>query len=128
MKPLKPTGIGPPFGNYSHGIELPPGQRIVRTSGQLALARDGTIPEGATAQAALCFENIAAILAEADMTPAHVVHISAFVTDRAHMPGYMAARDDFLGDREDRPSSTLLIVTGFTRPEFLVEIEVWAAG
>ena len=128
MRSLSPPGIAPPFARYSHGVELPAGARIVRTSGQLGLASDGTIPEGAEAQANLCFDNIEAILAEADMDAAHVVHISAFVTDRSHMAGYMAARDTFLRNVTTLPSSTLVIVSGFTRPEFVVEVEVWAAG
>ena len=129
MKSLTPAGIAPPFARYAHGVELPAGARLVRTSGQLGLAADGTIPGTPFEQAQLCFANIAAILAEADMTAAHVCHISAFVTDRVHMQGYMQARDVFLaGTPDDRlPSSTLVIVSGFTRPEFKVEIEVWAA-
>ena len=38
----------------------------------------------------------AAILAEAGMGPQDVVRINAFVTDRAHMLAYMAARDAWL--------------------------------
>lgn len=128
MRPLAPAGIAPPFGRYSHGIELPAGMRIVRTSGQLALDADGTVPEGARAQADLCFANIRAILAEAGLGPGDVVHVSGYVTDRAHFPDYMAARDAFLSQAQVLPTSTLLIVSGFTRAEFLVEAEVWAAA
>ena len=49
------------------------------------------------------------------------------MTDRAHMAGYMAARDRFLADLAVKPASTLMIVSGFTRPEFLVEVEALAA-
>ncbi|MGX9352157.1 RidA family protein [Shimia sp. W99] len=128
MRPLNPDAIAPPFARYSHGVEIPAGHRIVRTSGQLGLAQDGTVPHGARAQADICFENIRHILAEAGMMPEDVVHVSAFVTDRDHMDGYMAARDAFLAKAERLPSSTLLIVSGFTRPEFVVEIEVLAAA
>lgn len=72
--------------------------------------------------------NIARILAEADMTAAHLRHVSAYVTDRAHMAGYMAARDAFLAGVPVLPTSAPLIVSGFTRPEFVVEVEVWAAA
>ncbi|WP_428927799.1 RidA family protein [Marinibacterium sp. SX1] len=130
MKSLQPATISPPFARYSHGIELPPGQRIVRSSGQLGLAGDGQVPEDPFDQAMICFGNIRAILAEAAMGPADIFHLSAYVTDRAHMAGYMAARDRFLADTPDDrlPSSTLLIVSGFTRPEFKVEVEIWAAA
>jgi enamine deaminase RidA (YjgF/YER057c/UK114 family) len=127
MRMLSPAAIAPPFAAYAHGVEVPPGKRIVVTSGQLALSRDGQVPEGAEAQARLCFANCAAILGEAGMGPEDVIRINAFVTDRAHMAGYMAARDAWLHGVARRPASTLVIVAGFTRPEFLVEVEVTAA-
>lgn len=128
MKALTPPCIAPPFARYSHGIEVPAGWRMVRTSGQLGQAQDGTVPMGAQAQAGICFANIAAILAEAGMGARDVCHVSAYVTDRGHMAGYMAARDLFLAGVAVLPSSTLVIVSGFTRPEFVVEVEVWAAA
>lgn len=127
MKMLQPAGISPPFARYAHGVEVPAGARLAVTSGQLALTADGTVPDGARAQADLCFANCAAILAEAGMGPADVIRINAYVTDRAHMPGYMAARDAWLAGVGRLPASTLVIVSGFTRPEFLVEVEVTAA-
>ena len=128
MKSLSPDAIAPPFARYAHGVELPAGARIVRVSGQLGLAADGTVPEGSQAQAEICFANISHILAEADMGAGDVFHVTGYVTDRSHMQGYMAARDAYLADRSVLPTSTLLIVSGFTRPEFVVEIEVWAAA
>lgn len=127
MRSLLPTTIAPPFARYAHGVEIPAGHRIVRTSGQLGL-EDGAVPDGSQAQAKVCFDNITAILADAGMGPDDVFHLSAFVTDRAHMAGYMIARDAFVGARETLPSSTLMIVSGFTRPEFVVEVEAWAAA
>ncbi|QJF52667.1 RidA family protein [Roseobacter ponti] len=128
MKPLAPSGISAPVARYSHGVELPAGLRWVRTAGQLAIGADGSVPEGSEAQARMCFDNIAKILAEADMGAGDVCHVTAYVTDRAHMAGYMIARDAFLESVSVLPTSTLLIVSGFTRPEFVVEVEVWAAA
>ncbi|WP_299138575.1 RidA family protein [uncultured Tateyamaria sp.] len=128
MKSLNPSRIAPPFARYAHGVEIPAGHRIVRTSGQLGQQADGQVPDGAEAQARVCFGNIDAILAQAGMSAADVFNISAFVTDRAHMAGYMTARDAYVSDRVALPTSTLMIVSGFTRPEFVVEVEVWAAA
>ncbi|MGL4237284.1 RidA family protein [Tabrizicola sp.] len=128
MRALSPSSIRPPFAAYSHGVEVVAGLRWVATSGQLGLAADGSLPDGAHAQAAQCFANCAAILAEAGMGPADVVRINAFVTDRSHMAGYMQARDEWLAGVARLPASTLVIVSGFTRPEFLVEVEVTAAA
>jgi enamine deaminase RidA (YjgF/YER057c/UK114 family) len=126
MRRLNPAAIRPPFARYSHGVEIPAGKRLVLCSGQLGIQADETIPEDAGAQAELCFANVAAILEEAGMSLADVVRINAYVTDRAYMRPYMDVRDRLFGD--PAPASTLMIVSGFTRPEFKVEVEVIAAG
>lgn len=127
MRQITPPDIAPPFARYAHGVEVPPGRRLVFTSGQLGLGPDGTIPEDVGTQAEICLGNIDAILRSAGAGREDVVRINAFVTDRAHMAGYMAARDRWLEGVERLPASTLVIVSGFTRPEFKVEIEVVAA-
>lgn len=128
MREITPPSIRPPFARYAHAVEVPPGLRWLAASGQLGVGPDDETPKGAEAQARLCFANIDAILAEAGMDRGDVVRINAFVTDRADMAGYMAARDDWLAGVTRLPASTLVIVAGFTRPEFLVEIEVLAAA
>jgi enamine deaminase RidA (YjgF/YER057c/UK114 family) len=128
MKTLQPEDIRPPFARYAHGVEVPAGVRLVVTSGQLGVRADETVPPDARAQADLCFANCAAILAQAGMGPGDVIRINAYVTDRIHMAAYMAARDAWLANVIRLPASTLVIVTGFTRPEFLVEVEVTAAA
>lgn len=125
-KPLSPTTIHPPFSAYSNGVEVPAGQRLVFCSGQLGIGRDGTIPTDAAGQAQLCFDNIAAILAEAGMTLEHVVRINAYVSAREHLRPYMDVRNARFA--APLPASTLMVVSGFARPEFLVEVEVIAAG
>ncbi|MEM1039161.1 MAG: RidA family protein [Pseudomonadota bacterium] len=127
MKSLNPPDIAAPFGRYSHGSEVGNFGRMVQTSGQLGLAADGTIPESVTAQAEICFANIDAILTEGNMTRTDIFHVTGFVTDRAYMADYMAARDAYLAEVTVLPASTLLIVSGFTRAEFKVEIQVSAA-
>ncbi len=127
MISLAPTRIAPPLARYSLGVILPPGMRLLASSGQLGLAADGTIPDGARAQADICFGNLDALLAEAGGERAHVMRLNAYVTDRAHMAGYMAARDAWLEGVAVLPASTLVIVSGFTRPEFVVEVEMLAA-
>jgi enamine deaminase RidA (YjgF/YER057c/UK114 family) len=125
LRHLVPKTIRAPFARYSHAVEIAPGARWLVCSGQLGIAVDDQIPETAEAQAVLCFEAIGACLAEARMSFADIVRINAYVTDRAHMAGYMAVRDRYVA--QPPPASTLVIVTGFTRPEFKVEVEVIAA-
>lgn len=126
FKFLTPKSIKPPFARYSHGVEVPAGGRLVLCSGQVGIEADDSIPEDAGAQAELCFANIAAILAEAGLGLEDIVRINAYVTDRAYLRDYMAVRDRLFSD--PAPASTLMIVSGFARPEFKVEVEVIAAG
>lgn len=126
FRALAPAAIRPPFARYSHGVEVPAGTRLVFCSGQLGVAADDSVPEDAGAQAELCFSNIAATLAEAGMTLAHILRINAYVTDRAFLRPYMAVRDRLFAD--PLPASTLMIVAGFARPEFKVEVEAVAAA
>ncbi len=124
--PLTPIDIHPPFAPYSHGVELPAGQRLVFCSGQLGIARDGSIPSDCGEQAKLCFDNIAAILREAGMGLEHIIRVNAYVSGREHLAAYMAVRNSLFS--APLPASTLMIVSGFARPEFVVEIEAIAAG
>ena len=127
MKSLLPKSLAAPFARYAHGVAFDThGRRLILTSGQLGMEKDGTIPEDAEAQADICFANVEAILADDGATKADVARINAYVTDRAHMQGYMAARDKWLAGVDHLPASTLVIVSGFTKPEFKVEVEVTA--
>ncbi|AML51141.1 RidA family protein [Falsihalocynthiibacter arcticus] len=123
MKPLTPKNIASPFGGYSHGVS---GGGVVLTSGQLGLAADGTVPATVTEQAEICFENIRAILACDGLDFSHILRFSAYVTAREHMADYMKVRDAMVSELAVKPASTLMIVSGFTRAEFLVEVEATA--
>jgi len=125
LRRFLPAAIRRPFARYSHAVEVPAGARLLLTSGQLGISADDAVPDSAEAQAELCFKAIAACLAEAGMGVDDIVRLNAYVTDRAHMAGYMAARDRFVTGAP--PASTLMIVSGFTRPEFKVEVEALAA-
>lgn len=125
LRHFVPSAIRAPFARYSHAVEIPAGARLLLVSGQLGITPDDAIPDGVEAQAALCFAAIEACLTEAGMGRADIVRLNAYVTDRAYLAGYMAARDRFIASPP--PASTLMIVAGFARPEFKVEIEALAA-
>ena len=125
LKHLVPQGIRSPFARYSHAVEVAAGSRLLFCSGQLGISATDQIPENAEAQAALCFEAIGLCLREVGMSFADIVRINAYVTDRIHMVPYMAMRDRYVA--LPPPASTLMIVGGFTRVEFKVEVEAVAA-
>lgn len=125
-KSLSPSSIHPPFAPYSPGIEVSSRSRFVFVSGQLGIDKDGVIPPDAAGQTRVVFDNIKAILGEAGMGLKDVVKLNAYVTGRQHMRGYMDVRNALFA--EPYPASTLMIVGGFTREEFVVEIEAIAVS
>ena len=124
-KPIHSDSIHPPFAQYSHAVEIRSDSRLVFCSGQLGISPDGVVPADCAGQTELCFANVAAILAEAGMDFGDVVKINAYVTGREHLKPYMDVRNSLFA--EPFPASTLMLVAGFARPEFVVEIEVIAA-
>lgn len=122
---LTPPAMPAPFAAYSHGVLVKAGHDMVFCSGQLGIGADSRVPGDVESQAELCFANIRSILAACGMDLRDVVRINAYVTDRAHMRPYMNVRDRLFP--QPSPASTLMIVSGFTREEFKVEVEVLAA-
>ena len=118
--------IHPPFARYAHASVVAPNSELIFTSGQLGIAADGTIPPDVESQAELAFGNVAEIIKAAGGGVEHIVRLNSYVSGREHLPGYMRARDAFIGDLPPA-ASTLMIVSGFARPEFVVEIEAIAA-
>ena len=105
---------------------MPANHRLINTAGQLGIDLDDKVPADREGQAEICFENIAAILAEDRMTMANVIRLSVYMTPREHMEGYRRARDRrFPGTP---PTTTLIMVAGLVRPEFVIEIEAIAAA
>ena len=58
-KSFNPPSVRTPFGQYNHGLYVPPGASLLVTSGQLGIRPDDTIPPDLTGQAEVCFDAIA---------------------------------------------------------------------
>lgn len=125
LRPLVPKSLPAPLARYSPAIEVPAGARLVFVSGQLGIDAKGETPDSAEAQAELCFAAIGALLDEAGMAFSDIVRLNAFVTSEAYLADYMRVRDRHIGDPP--PASTLMIVSGFSRRQFKVEVECVAA-
>src|ERR1700753_4201401 len=101
MRRLNPSAIHPPFATYAHGVEVVAGARVVFCSGQFGTRRD-------------------AAFSLQDPFP-----LNPYVVSAQYWGGYMKVRDEFVSNPP--PASTLMIVQGFARPEFKIEIEAVAA-
>ena len=92
-------------------------------------AADGSTPDTISDQAALVWDNIAKVLAEANMGVGDIVSITTYVVATEKLADdlrdVMAARDAAL--RGHLAASTLVTVPALARPEWKMEIAVIAA-
>jgi 2-iminobutanoate/2-iminopropanoate deaminase len=120
-----PSTVGQPTG-YTHAIGITTPERWLIVSGQVGMALDGTVPETGGGQIDQAMTNLRAVLEANNMTPNNIVKLTVFLTDRALLGAYRAARNALVG--EQAPASTLLFVAGLADPRFVVEIEAEAVA
>ncbi len=127
---VDPSSIAPPAANYAHARITTGATRWLHTSGVVPIAPDGSVPAGLVAQAEVIWANIAAMLADAEMTAADIVAVTTYVTPGHELGPIMAVRDRALDPRSggnNVAASTLVIVAELARPEWQMEIAVVAA-
>lgn len=124
LQNLNPTSITPPVGAYSQGVLAPAAGQWLYIAGQVGIAPDGELAEGFAAQARTAWQNLIAVLKDAQMDASHLVKVTTFLVDSGDLSELNAARAPFLGDA--RPASTLLVVKALARPGWLVEVEAVA--
>jgi enamine deaminase RidA (YjgF/YER057c/UK114 family) len=96
--------------------------RHVAVAGTCAVMPDGgPPPEDAYGQARRCLEIIVAALAEAGAAPEHVVRTRVYLRDTSDWEDVARAHGEVFADV--RPASTMLTVSEFLDPRWLVEIE-----
>jgi enamine deaminase RidA (YjgF/YER057c/UK114 family) len=120
-----PPAVRQPTG-YTHAIEVRGAERWLVISGQVGIAPDGNIPETGGGQIEQALANLRAVLEANEMTVANIVKTTVFLTDRALLGAFRAARAAAFG--ENAPASTLLYISGLVDPKLVVEIEALAAG
>lgn len=119
-----PDGVAPSDG-YSH-VVTGPGQ-LAALAGQMPFDADGVlVGEGdPRAQARQVFANMRGCLAAAGATFQDVIKLTYYVTDAAHIPAVLAARDEFI-DTDRPPASTVVEVGALYRPDLLLEVDAFA--
>jgi len=113
-----------PF-SYAQAVEVSGATRLLHISGQIPVAKDGTIPEGFAAQCRQAWANLEAQLRAADMTLDNLVKVTTFLSDRRYGIENRTIRAAVLGAH--RPALTV-IVCGIFDDAWLLEIEAVAAA
>jgi enamine deaminase RidA (YjgF/YER057c/UK114 family) len=113
---------------YTQLVETTGPGRTIYLSGQLGMTPDGVFAGGPgdfRAQATQCFENLKAGLTSAGAGFEHVVKITNFFVDMAHLPVFFEVRDTFVNTKAP-PASTAIQVGRLAREGALFEVEAVA--
>ena len=113
---------------YTQVVETTGPGRTVYLSGQLGMTPGGAfagVPGDFRAQATQCFENLKAGLASVGGGFEHVVKITNFFVDMAHLPAFFEVRDGFVNTKAP-PASTAIQVVRLARDGALFEVEAVA--
>lgn len=119
------TGVYASTSDHVHALEVRNAQRLLFVAGTMGLDPAGRPGATLEAQLGLIWSNIRAILASAGMTVDNIVRLTSYLRDPAYADANAAARVAALGRR---PVPTTAIVAQTLVSEWLVEIEVIAAG
>jgi 2-iminobutanoate/2-iminopropanoate deaminase len=111
--------------DYVHALELRGHQRLLFVSGTMGLDENGAAPPTLEVQLSLIWSNLRRILAEAEMTVDNIVRLTSYLRDPSYVEANQNARLAALGGRRI-PTTAIVVQT--LMPEWLVEIEIIAAG
>ena len=120
-----PDAVGPPLGRYSHAVEVTAGAGLVFLSGQVPVARDGSVASTLAGQAEQVYANIVAVLAARGVPPSNIIKLTTFLTEDDDGDDCVRkARARHLGDH--RPASTAVFVSRLVDPAWKIEIDAVA--
>ena len=104
-------------------------RRLLLASGQDSVDADGrpVHPGDMDAQLALALDNLAAVLAGADMTLANVVRLNVYSTDVDELFKHWGSIAERFGEAEGRFVTSVVGVTRLAAPGLLVLLEATAA-
>ena len=107
---------------FSRSVRI--GNRVV-VSGTAPIFPEGVeCPDDAEAQARRCFAIVEDALREAGATLADVVRTRMYLTGTEHAEAVSAVHGELFGDV--RPAATMIVVSGFLNPRWVVEVEAEA--
>ena len=124
---LNPSTM-PATRGYTHVVETAGPSRTIYLSGQLGMTPDGKFagaPGDFRAQAVQAFENIKTALAAVGATFEHVVKVTSYFVDIAHLPLFFEVRDSYV-DTKAPPASTAVQIVKLAREPALFEVEAIA--
>lgn len=111
---------------FSQAWRIEDARSIVFVSGQAPISADGQlVGEGNfETQVRQVFENLRTVLEQAGMDLEAIVKLTVYLTDMNRLREYTQLKSEFI--RAQQPASTAIGVSGFARPEMMIEVEAIA--
>lgn len=120
-----PEAIPAPAGRYVHQIDVSNPSRILFISGQIGIRPDGSVPADPVEQLDIAVDYVMKNLAAAGLGVEALTKVTTYAVGSLDPAGRKAVLDKHLGAHVS--CSTLVFVAALARPEFLVEVDAWAA-
>jgi 2-iminobutanoate/2-iminopropanoate deaminase len=120
-----PTGLFPPYRNYSHAVEVNGDTALLVISGLNGYLQDGqTMPDSFEEQGDIIWQHIGTILKSAGMGYQNLVSIRTYLADPSYDEANVQLRKKYLGNNQ--PALTV-ICCQLLDPKWKLEIEALAA-
>jgi 2-iminobutanoate/2-iminopropanoate deaminase len=125
-KQLTSTKIRQPSGHFSQAIEVEAKGRLVFISGMTSRRADGTIAGvgDIEAQTRQVCENLKAAVEAAGGTMGDICRVDVYVRNMEHFETIHKVRREYFSSPP--PASTMVAVSGFVSPDYLIEINAIA--
>ncbi len=125
-QPIISPALAPPSGHFSQGIIVEARARLVFISGMVARRADGSITGigDIEAQTTQVCENLKAAVEAAGGTLSDICRVDVHVRNMEHFPTIHTVRRRYFPDPP--PASTMVEISKFTHPDYLIEMSALA--
>jgi enamine deaminase RidA (YjgF/YER057c/UK114 family) len=124
--PIVSTALAQPSGHFSQGMVVEARGRLVFISGMVARCADGSIAGlgDIEAQTRQVCENVKTAVEAAGGTMADICRVDVYVRNMEQFPAIHRVRRAYFPDPP--PASTMVEVSKFTHPDYLIEMNAIA--
>lgn len=126
FEPINTDTIAKPASHYNHGLYVPAGLGLLSLSGQLGERPDGSCPADAYEQSIQAWQNVLAILAQKNLGIENIIKVTSYIVGEEPIGAYVQAHREIVEGH--KPPWTLVVVKALGNPQYLVEVDVLAAG
>ena len=118
---LRPTKISPTVSGQPHGLAHGGVFKRLVIGGQVGADPSGNVPAGFEAQVELAFDNLLAVIDEAQLAAGDLVRLAAYVAVPGRLAHYNLVRERKIGSAT--PVSTYVEIAGLGDRRWLISIE-----